>query len=334
MKKYFTLFITILILSFTLFVSAFAIDKSVITFSDDYKNMYLDGTAYVRTDTSMLSYNLYDLSIDDYDKQPSYYSDCPAPINYDAYYNIKLTENQLNEIIDIEITEVSEEQAIFIIIIYFTDGSELHIDFLREDFIDEYNKIVTGNTDTYSIYFMWPDGNWLTVDKEKLCIGDKTKIGAWDYVEEFPIYAKSTNGGLKSQVGAIYSINENYYYFSYIDSNIKSSDDYMYSFGDDDEIEVVRLTDEKLLGEIKICEEKYYDYEYGYLENDKFTDTVSKIFFIIIFAIAPAIVCVVTFILALKSKKALYKKLLFATCAISVAEIITFIYIAFTLFNT
>ena len=108
----------------------------------------------------------------------------------------------------------------------------------------------------------------------------------------------------------------------------------MYSFGDDDEIEVVRLTDEKLLGEIKICEEKYYDYEYGYLENDKFTDTVSKIFFIIIFAIAPAIVCVVTFILALKSKKALYKKLLFATCAISVAEIITFIYIAFTLFNT
>ena len=108
----------------------------------------------------------------------------------------------------------------------------------------------------------------------------------------------------------------------------------MYSFGDDDEIEVVRLTDEKLLGEIKICEEKYYDYEYGYLENDKFTDTVSKIFFIIVFAIAPAVVFVVSLILAIKSKKSLYKKLLFATCGISVAEIVTFIYIAFTLFNT
>ena len=71
----------------------------------------------------------------------------------------------------------------------------------------------------------------------------------------------------------------------------------------------------------------------GYLFNDELTETVAKIFFTLIFAILPLAIAVTSLILAIKSKKGLYKKLLLVTSGLSLASVATFIYIAFTLFN-
>ncbi len=335
MKKYISLFITLIVLSLVLSVSTSAVTvEKTVTFSEDYKNLYFNGSTYIRVDTDMLYYISYDQSItDDYTKSfGAYYVECPPlPVNYENYYTIKLTDEQHKEIEMIEIDDVSQTENIFIVTIYFLDGSEFYIGFLREDLLEEYNELVNGNSPKYTIDFMWPDGNEATIEKEKFFIGKKTKIDIWDYDEEFYVYAKSEKCGFDAEIGVLHSKDGKYYFFDYNDLGIKS-DEELTNIGNY-EIEAVELTDKEMLENIQAGEEKYYEDDYGYIYNDELTERVSKIFYTILFAVFPAIIFIVSLILAIKSKKALYKKLLFATCGISIAEIITFIYIAFTLFN-
>lgn len=340
MKKYLVLFISVIILSLSLCIPSFASNKRVITLSDDYKYMYYNGATYVRADASMLRFtdrdllefkeseNVTDSIVESSEGVYTY----TAYDNYQDYYKIMLTEEQNKAIKMVEVTNSSHDEVIFFIIIYFCDGSELHLDFILEDLIEDYNMVISGNTKEYQIDFIWPDDNSITVDKDKFYIGNKTTIDCWDYEYNYSIYASSPTDSFDAEIGMILKIENSYYFYSFIESDIKSSLDF-YNMNSDKKIKVIELADEELINKIKIGEEKRLNDEFGYLYNDELTETVSKIFFIIVFAIAPAVVCIVTFILALKSKKALYKKLLFATSGISVAEIITFIYIAFTLFN-
>ncbi len=330
MKKFISIFIILIVLSLVLCASASAATERIVTISEDYNELYFNGSTYIRRDTSMLSYdNSFKYNSDEYG---SYYTDCPMPVNYNGQYTIKLTDKQHKEIDMVEIFDVNTKETIFTVIIYFKDGSELHIDFLREDLVEEYDKITNGNVDKFTIDFMWPDGNAILLDKEDFYIGNKTTIDQYECEEEFPVSADSVKGGFDAEIGSIYVKNDNYFFYSYIDAGFKSLDDFIEN--SDSKIKVIKLTDEDIINEIEIGIEKYYEDDYGYLYNDELTEFVSKIFFIIVFAIVPAVVFVASLILAVKSKKSLYKRLLFATGGISLAVIVTFVYIAFTLFNT
>ncbi len=338
MKKYLVLFISVIIISLSLCIPSFASDKRVVTLSDDYKYLYYDGSTYTRADTSMLRftdtvtymYNSKENIGYDQGKEVPVYTDT-AFVDYNSYYTVSLTDKQHNEVKMVDITNSSQDETLFYVSIYFYDGSELYIDFIREDLIVEYEKSVNGDVDNYYIDFLWPNENRISVDRDELFSGKKTKINVWDYEYDYQVYADPTTGSFDAEIGMILKIDDSYYFYSFIDSDVKSSADFWNV--NDEKIEVVKLDDKSIIEKIKIGEEKREEDEYGYLYNNELTETVSKIFFIIIFAIAPGIICVISFILALKSKKSLYKKLLFATSGISVAEIITFIYIAFTLFN-
>lgn len=343
MKKYISVFIMLIALSFALCVPASASTEKVVTLSEDYKELYFLGSTYVRVDTSMLDFMDYEqYIIDSYEENvdnEEYVEESiagvysyTASINYDNFYTIKLTDKQHEEVKMVEVYNSNHDETLFFITIYFYDGSELNIDFIREDLVDEYNKLINGETDNYTIDFVWPDDNKISVDNEKFYIGNKTKIDAWEYDGEYYVYADSSIDSFNAEIGLIFSKDKTYYLYSFIDSDIKSTDEF-WEFGDT-EIEVIELTDKELIEKIKIGEEKYLEDDYGYLYNDELTEAVSKIFFVLVFALVPAVVFVASLILAIKSKKALYKKLLFATCGISVAVIVTFIYIAFTLFNT
>lgn len=339
MKKYSVLFISVIILSLSLCIPSFASNKRVITLSDDYKYMYYNGETYTRADTSMLSFTERDLyETEKYENEIEYNEEnsdilysYTAPVNYEAYYTTRLTDEQHKEIKMVEITNVSHDETLFFVSVYFKDGSELYIDFIRGDLIDEYNKLITGNADEYYIDFSWPDGNIISVKKDELFSGKETKINTWDSEYDYLVYANSATESFDAEIGIILKIEDDYYLYSFIDSEIKSSL-YFWELGDD-EVKVIKLDNESIIEKIKLGEERRQEDEFGYLYNDELTETVSKIFFILVFAIAPAVICVACFILALKSKKSLYKKLLFTTSGISVAEIIIFIYIAFTLFN-
>lgn len=338
MKKYLVLFISFIILSLSLCIPSFAANKRVVTLSDDYKYMYYDGSTYTRADTSMLSFTTLDTYMTS--SEEVYESDevKEIPVNtvtefvdYGSYYTVKLTDTQREEAKAVEITNSSYDESLFFVTVYFKDGSELYIDFLRDDLIDEYNKVINGNTDEYYIDFLWPEGNIISINKEKLTIGKKLKINAWDYEDDYEVYTYSSTGSFDAEIGLILKNDNSYYFYSFIDSDVKSANEF-WELGDE-RIEVIELTDDELHNKIKIGEEKRQEDNFGYLYNDELKEAVAKIFFVLVFAVIPAVVFISSLILAVKSKKLLYKKLLFATCGISIAEIITFIYIAFTLFN-
>lgn len=334
MKKCFTLFFTFIILSFTLSVPSFATEKKVITLSDDYKYMYFDGSTYTRVDASMLNFidgNQYEL--DSYE-DTEVYSDDGIVVNtyeYDYMYDIRLNDKQQKEVKKTEIFNFNHDESIFFIEISFYDGSELFIDFIKEDLVEEYNKLITGNTDEYYIDFMWPEDNIISVDKEKFLIGNETKINTWDYEYDYTVYADSETGSFGADIGIILKFKGSYYFYGFMDSDIKSVNDFWEL--EDEKIDVIELTDDELLKKIKIGEENRQEDDFGYLYNEQLIENVSIVFFVLVFAIAPLAVFVGSLILALKSKKTLYKKLLLATCGISIATIITFIYLAFRLFN-
>ncbi len=340
MKKYLVLFISFIILLLSLCIPSFAANKRVITLSDDYEYMYYNGYTYTRADASMLRFidrdlfefeeseNATDSIVEDSDGIYSY----TAYDNYQNYYKIKLNKEQNKAVKMVEVTNCSHDEEIFFIIIYFNDGSELHIDFICENSIDDYNKVISGNTKEYHVDFLWPDNNTISAKKDEFFTGSKTTINAWDYEYDYPVYASTPTESFDAEIGIILKLEGSYYFYSFIESNIKSSLDF-YNMPENQKIKVIKLSDTDIIEKIKIGEEKRQEDNFGYLYNDELKEAVAKIFFALVFAIVPAVVSVATFILALKSKKALYKRLLFATCGISVAEIITFIYIAFTLFN-
>ncbi len=338
MKKYLVLFINVIILSLSLCIPSFAANKRVITLSDDYKYMYYDGSIYTRADTSMLNFTTLDTYMTS--SEEAYASDevKEIPVNtvtefvdYSSYYTVKLTDTQREEVKMVEITNSSYDETLFFVTVYFKDGSELYIDFIREDLIDEYNKLINGNADEYYIDFLWPEENIISINKDALFSGKETKISSWNVAYDYLVYADSATGSFDAEIGMILAVEDSYYFCSFIDSDIKSSL-YFWELGDE-KVKVIKLDDETIIEKIKLGEERRQEDDFGYLYNDELKEAVAKIFFALVFAIAPAVVCVATFILALKSKKALYKKLLLVTSGISLAEIATFIYIAFTLFN-
>jgi len=337
MKKYIALIITVVILSLSLFVPAFASQKRVITLSDDYKYMYYSGNTYTRVDASMLHFTdristvaeTYDVTTED-----EYNGDALSltdPFDYASYYTTKLTDEQQKEVKSVEIFNTNHDETLFFITIYFYDGSELSIDFIREDYVDEYNDLINGKSDNYTIDFRWPEGNAIQIDKEKLSIGNKVKFDVYNLSRDFSVYANSSTDSFQAEIGSILSYEDTYYYFSYTGTDIAG----IYDLWDleVDKIEVIELVDEELINQLKAGEEKYLDDEFGYLFDDELTEAVAKIFFIFVFALIPVAIFVVTLILALKSKKGIYKKLLLTTSTLSLVSLATFIYIAFTLFN-
>ena len=333
MKKYFALIITVVILSLTLFVPAFAASKKVIKLSDDYKEMYFGGNTYTRIDASMLHYGDDYEAIVDYYEDDGYYDDAlTVTAGYDSFYTTVLTEEQHKEVKMVEILSTNQNETIFLIRIDFYDGAELFIDFIREDMIDEYNKVRNGDTDKYYIDFRYPEGNSVYLKKEIYFTGDKTKVDFWDYDDEFNVYAASPSGSFDVEIGVVFKIESDDYFGSYIESGTNSFDEW-FDYSSDKKVDAIKITNEEALEAIKIAEEMYLDDEFGFLFNDELTESVAKIFYTLVFAIFPLAVAVTTLVLAIKSKKSLYKKLLLATSGLSLASLAVFIYIAFTLFN-
>lgn len=334
MKKYFALIITVIILSLSLCVTTFATQKKTIKLSDDYKEMYFGGNTYTRVDASMLRYVDEAEAIVDYYTDDKYYDDAlTVTAGEDPYYTTILTEEQHKEVKMVEILSTNHNETIFLIRIDFYDGAELFIDFIREDMIDEYNKVRNGDTDEYYIDFRYPEKNTVSLKKEIFFAGDRTKIDFWEYEYEFNVYADSPSGSFDVEIGILFKIGTDYYFCSYIESGTSSWDEW-YEYSSDNKVDAIKITDEEALESIKIAEEMYLEDEFGYLFNDELTETVAKIFFTLIFAILPLAIAVTSLILAIKSKKGLYKKLLLVTSGLSLASVATFIYIAFTLFKS
>lgn len=335
MKKFVNVIITVLILSFALGITSFAtatpiqqnVDVPVITFSDDFRTLYYNGYTYYQKDLTLFeSYIGIDYEIDgDYYEA---YDSVISTDDYDIinYADYKLTEKQEETVKSVD---VSGDDIIVYLTVYYKDGTSLYLDLLREDYLDDYDNLLSEKYANYEVDFEYPDGNIVKVDRKVLFENEKQAVNSEefyaDYMTQF-VYLHSDDGALSYQPGLVVKLGDDFYYFSYEENNMYP--DYEYSFFDlywsETDVYVHKITNEQVVTELQDAEQAYYEDDFGVFENEELANSISYFFLILIFGVIPGIVFVVSLVFAIIKKKT-YRKLLFTVCGFTLAEIITFI---------
>lgn len=299
----------------------FEAKQPIITFSEDYQKLYVDGESFSRFDASTISADFGYTVLVEYEHNTDYYT------GHTAY--VKLTDKQKENIVDILI-ERNEQKNMYRIELYFNDGSNLTVYFLEDSYFDEYNKFINGEIEKYEIDIGYPDGNVVFAEKSAL-FGETVKftkneiVNWWDY---FSVFAQNSDHSLVMYTGDLLVIDDSFYYIDYKECGVKDS--LYYDELDESEISelvVHKITDEKLLADLQGAMELYYSDDYGVLYDDDATDNISAVFLIFIFAVVPFVILVISLIKAIRSKGT-YKKIYGTVTALCIAELIVFIIIA------
>ena len=304
MKKYLICIITSILLFSCLGMTAFA-DETAPTISDDYQTIYLNGETYSRFNASMIEADYYS-----YDISP------------------ELTEAQQENITSISIA-TNESASLLSVDIDFKDGSTLSVNFMRDDYLKNYEELIKNQNTPYTIDFEWPEGNQVTGAKSLFTansvILDESDLYWSDY---YPVLMNIIGDDTSMHVGSLLLIDDRYYYVDYEEIGVTR----WYSFipSEYTELSAYEITDSDLVEKIIAGEEAYYEDDFGFLYDDELTSTISKVFLIIVFAVIPAIILVLFLILAIRAKT-IYRKLFAAICCISGVELVIFAIVAMML---
>lgn len=297
MKKFISIIFTITLIFSCFGLTAFA-ENSSITISEDYQTLSIDGESYSRFNASMLEFDCYET-----DKQITL-----SKAQQEAIASIELFANEQENIISVDIT--------------FKDGAYLSITFLRDDYLDEYNEIINNLSQNYVIDFGWPEDNTVVANRDDFfgnAIYLKSNVLEWcDY---FYVTASSSDNSMTVVKGALITYDNEYYYVDFAESGI--ADGYSFSPYNYDTLSAHEITNEVLLKSLVEAEEAYYADDLGFFFDDDFTETISAVFLIFIFAIIPFAIFIVFLVLAIRSKT-VYRKLFSTICILSGAELAIF----------
>ncbi len=299
--------------------------QPVITFSEGFQKLYVDDEPFSRIDTSMLSTNFS--HVVNVSKSLTPWIKNNAYIDFDA-----LPAENVKDII----IHTNRAQNMYLIEIQFNDGSSLIVTFLQDSYLKEYNKVINGDAYHYSIDFFYPEGNIVMTNKEVL-FGEKsvlTKDMLYDVYEYFYVDMANKDMSISTSSGVMFAVNESYFYIDYKEANIEDADFLFhpdYSINDDTEIPIHKISDEKLVADITVALENYYEDDFGLFYDQKTSHIIAAIFLILLFVVIPAIVFVIFLIKAIRSK-GIYKKLYVTVAVLCIAEIIAFITLAITVF--
>lgn len=291
-------------------------------FSENYKKLYIDGEPYSRIDASKLITDVgYTLLVDE-EYNDDYYTG-------NSIY-IDLTAEQKQEIDTLNFGR-NYHRNIYSVTINFKDGSTLAVTFLKDTFLEEYNQVISGNAEQLEIDFLYPDGNIITVNKNQL-MGEKVTLSRNELVDFYDVYdvaAKSSDGSIIATVGLLIAIGDDFYYANYNDGYTLEEfwSDTDTAIGSLANQPIYRITDEAVLESIEEALISYYEDDYGILYNDNATETISAVFFILVFALVPFVIFVIFLIKAIRGK-GIYKKLYATISALCIAEIIVFVILA------
>lgn len=289
-----------------------AIARASATISDDYQKLYVNGDPYSRIDASMLSVEYIITVAGDY---------------YEGDNVIfELSEAQKKEIKEVY-AERNTQRNIFYVNLTFNDGAVLSITFLKDDCLDEYNNLINGDVDEYTIDFVWPEGNVVLAQKGALFGDTVTKTdNQLARNEYFDVMVQSSDGSLVMYKGNLFINGDEFYYLDFKENGLK--DTWVNTaFGDVSKFTLHKITDQELISALKSAEESYYDDDYGYLYDDSLTESVSAVFLIFVFAVVPFVIFVIFLIKTIRGK-GVYKKIYGTVSALCIAELIVFIIIA------
>ncbi len=341
MKKFIYVIVTALILSLCLGVTSFATGTTdvaddsattppVMTFSEDFQIMYYDGYEYHQKDLRLFEtgysseFDASAFNIDNFNDIMS------AGDYYDLYnvgYELTNTQKELVESIYVD-TFASFSDISATVEITYKNGTYLTVSYLREDYIDDYEKFLNGDYTEIVIDFFWPEENVIITSKNLLMTGNTKEISVddfWYHSMDFGVYVKTDDGALSYGIGQVLEMNGTYYYFDHNENDVNIYSEYFVEPNTKNDTVILReITDEALIAEIDAAMEAYYEDDFGYLYNDELANTISYFFLILLFGVIPGIIFIVTFIFAI-IKKGKYRKLLFTASFFTLAEIITFI---------
>ena len=321
MKKIISLFIAVLLLFSCLAVSVSAgesffdakevhyegfeedyttvIDKKEkITFSANYKTLYVGKDKYV----SFSNENIYD------------------NVYADLENKISLTKKQKAE--TKEIFLYANESGILIDAeIEFTDGSSLFVHFIKEKYLSECKNILENIPATCTIELYYPENNTVTVTSNNLWGEKKVFYDAESSIKDyFFVLSQTKDKKLTISTGYLLLINDDFYYFNFLENNTN----YLYCdvYGLD-KITVHKIEDPETLQALEKAKTLYYEEDLGYLLDGDFTQTVADVFLIVIFAVLPLAALVVFIILSIKSR-GIYRKINILTSVLLTGELIIF----------
>lgn len=333
------LIVTVLSLGFIVSVSAVLPPKQEIkyaTFSDDFQKMFYNGNPYSRANTNGIY--LYVEPILN-ESGGSYVVDNVAEV----YFQGELSDEQKKTVDFVSIYSYDNQEVIFDVEIYYKDGSNLNVSYIRNDYLNEYNQLINKEFDEFYVDFTWPEGNTVPINKDVLSSPITKEFDYYPWYDDcFYVEGSITDGKLRYSYGEIRYINGDFYYYNpelnkevenYFNSDSYIYGEYSYSYESEPKITLNKITDEATLATLNEGLQKYYDDEMGYMYNDELLEGVSKVFLTILFAIIPFAAFVIFLVLAIKAKKKGYKKIYITGCILSVAEIATFIAAAIYLFK-
>ncbi len=270
-----------------------------VTFSEDFTEMTVAGQTYSRINSSVL----------DLDQ-----------LEYTAM-TVSLSEAQ-SETVNYINFDTDAYMDIVHVSISYKDGSTLSVTFINNHQLKEYNDIVSGTAKKYMVDFRYPYGNKLRAERDDL-YSEKTTLGGLEleFCSHFPVYAQNERGTIKAEKGSLIIYEDKYYYVDYKEAGISVSNEAPFASYNYDSLSVRRITNEKLCDLIEDAEERYYDDDFGFLFNDKFSEKVSTAFIIFVLVILPLATLVVSLIFTIRSK-GFYRRLSITVCSLSGATLI------------
>ncbi len=347
MKKILSIALAVLMLSLSLIITASAVpppapskeNVKLATFSEDFQNMFIDGTMYSRANTSNIYYYepiIYNESEEIYIYDDVIYDDV---INADALVKVKLSSEQKKTVDYVSVYTYDSFGAMYEVEIYYKDGSSLTASYLLIDLMKEYNRLINNDFDEFYVDFGWPEGNMVALNKEILTSAQTRKFDYWEYDDSFSVEGALEGGSLRYYYGEIRYINKEYYFYDpklneeaeqYINSDTFYDD---YSYEAEPDVTLSPITDPATKAALDEALKKYYEDDMGYIYNDELLEGVSKVFLTILFGIIPFAAFVAFLVFTIKAKKKTYRKIYLTGCIVSLVEVATFIVTAIYLFK-
>ena len=169
--------------------------QPVMSFSEDLQKFYVNDEPFSRVDVSMLTNDFsYKVNVVNY-KSP--WTKYIAYIDFD-----NLPQENIKDIA----IHTNDAQNIYLVEMYYNDGSILLVHFLQDSYLEDYNNVVNGKAGQYLIDFVYPDGNIVKTTREAL-LGKKTTINKKEltYTYDFN-YVDNANNDLSISIrtGAIF----------------------------------------------------------------------------------------------------------------------------------
>lgn len=327
MKKLLSLIISFVLIFSCFAVTVFAEDFDLLnaktpigTFSDRYEKFYAEGEQYTRIKASVIETDLNYNWIVEEEYVSEYY------LGVGIY--IQLTNQQKQEIKTVKLKTNKDRTLIEATFTYF-DDAQMTVMYLKDAYLDEYNKVVTGQTETLTIEFVYPSYNNVEAQRQQL-VGEMTTFTnsrLVDLEDDYDVVAKNSDGSMSVVVGKLLVIADEYYYLNYKEAGFGEDDWYSGSIGEIANKPLNKITDTQLIAAIDGAMEEYYNDDYGVLYDDDVTESISIGFFVFVFAVVPLAILVFFLIKAIRGK-GIYKKLYFAVVAVCLAEIVVFAVLA------